>query len=295
MYSRPPNRSRIRGAEHVERVRVADADELRRRRGRATRRGRRPGGSRGPLEARVAPRPPASRARRRARRRRRRSARSPRPRPPRSPRARARPRSARAAASARRRRRRPRPGSRSTGSARPGRLEHAAQRLHHPAGDDDHAQARVARAGERGQRPRPQHVVLPDQRVVEVGRDDVDVAREAVREARSAAGPLPGRRRPRRPRSASSVSWPLNGGIAPLPFDDAVDGEREVGLRLVEVRADVPVAPASRERVAGAAAVRGEDGLAGGRRRRSRTRGGTRRLSASARHLPDHGVRRRAS
>jgi hypothetical protein len=43
-------------------------------------------------------------------------------------------------------------------------------------------QSRVARALERAQRARAQDAVLPDQRAVEVGRDDVDVTREVGRE-----------------------------------------------------------------------------------------------------------------
>jgi hypothetical protein len=40
-------------------------------------------------------------------------------------------------------------------------------------------QAGVVRAAERGERPRPEDAVVPDQRAVEVARDDPDVAREA--------------------------------------------------------------------------------------------------------------------
>jgi hypothetical protein len=43
-------------------------------------------------------------------------------------------------------------------------------------------QARVARALERRDRARAQDAVLPDQRSVEVGRDDGRVAREVGRE-----------------------------------------------------------------------------------------------------------------
>jgi hypothetical protein len=42
-------------------------------------------------------------------------------------------------------------------------------------------QARVARALERRERARTDDAVLPDQRAVEVGGDDVDVAREIGR------------------------------------------------------------------------------------------------------------------
>ena len=151
---------------------------------------------------------------------------------------RARARSARAAASARRRRRRRRPGSRSTGSRRPGRREHAAQRLHHAAGDDDHVQARVARAGERR----------------------AACAAAARRRARSACGRDPSRRRRRRAesrpgaRSAAAArclddvgrdvrdllrrQLALERRHRALAVDEAVDGEREVRLRVVEVRAD---------------------------------------------------------
>jgi hypothetical protein len=53
--------------------------------------------------------------------------------------------------------------------------------LHHPAGDDDHVQAGVARVVQRLQRARRQRPVLPDERAVEIRRDDVDVPREVVR------------------------------------------------------------------------------------------------------------------
>jgi hypothetical protein len=61
-----------------------------------------------------------------------------------------------------------------------GRLEEAAHRLHHPAGDDDHVQPGVARLVQRLQGARPQRSVLPDEGAVEVRRDDVQVAREVV-------------------------------------------------------------------------------------------------------------------
>jgi hypothetical protein len=63
-----------------------------------------------------------------------------------------------------------------------GGLEHAAERLDHPPGHDDHRDAGVARARERRQRARLQDAVAPGQRVVEVGRDDVDLAGEVLRE-----------------------------------------------------------------------------------------------------------------
>ena len=52
-------------------------------------------------------------------------------------------------------------------------------------------------------------------------------------------------RTPRRPRSGLRVSWPLNGGIGALPFVTRSVTRAPCGLRLVEVRADGPVAPAS--------------------------------------------------
>jgi hypothetical protein len=63
-----------------------------------------------------------------------------------------------------------------------GGLEEAAHGLHHPARHDDHVQARVARIVQRLQGARPQRSVLPDERAVEVRRDDVDVPREIRRE-----------------------------------------------------------------------------------------------------------------
>ena len=59
-----------------------------------------------------------------------------------------------------------------------GGIEHAPQGLHHPAGDDDHGHRSIPRAGERRERPRLQHPGGPGERVVEVGRDHVDLARE---------------------------------------------------------------------------------------------------------------------
>ena len=66
-----------------------------------------------------------------------------------------------------------------TGSSRPRRLEEAAHGLHHPAGDDDHVEAggargRAAPRTVRGRSRPSSH----DERAVEVGRDDGDVARE---------------------------------------------------------------------------------------------------------------------
>src|SRR4029453_11385534 len=65
---------------------------------------------------------------------------------------------------------------------------------------------------------------------------------------------------------------PLEGGHAALAVRDAVDREVERGLRLVEVRPDVPGGARGGERVAAGAPGRGEDALAvsgtalGGRR-----------------------------
>jgi hypothetical protein len=54
-------------------------------------------------------------------------------------------------------------------------------RPEHTSGDDDHVQAGIVRAAQRRDRPRLQDAVLPDERPVEVGRDDADVARERCR------------------------------------------------------------------------------------------------------------------
>jgi hypothetical protein len=54
--------------------------------------------------------------------------------------------------------------------------------VHHPAGDDDHMQPGVARVAQRLQRARTQRSVLPDERAVEVRRDDFDVPRKVVGE-----------------------------------------------------------------------------------------------------------------
>jgi hypothetical protein len=62
-----------------------------------------------------------------------------------------------------------------------GRLQETANGLHHPAGDHDHVQPGVAGVVQCLQRPRPQRSVLPDERAVEVRRDDVDVPREISR------------------------------------------------------------------------------------------------------------------
>jgi len=63
-----------------------------------------------------------------------------------------------------------------------GWLEETAHGLHHPAGHDDHVQPGVTRVVQRLQRARPQRSVLPDERAVEVRRDDVEVAREILGE-----------------------------------------------------------------------------------------------------------------
>ena len=68
------------------------------------------------------------------------------------------------------------------------RLEHAPGRLHHPARADDDADARVARPPHRLERPRAQHVVVRDQRPVQISRHDLDVAGEIVGELQ-ARGP----------------------------------------------------------------------------------------------------------
>ncbi len=57
-------------------------------------------------------------------------------------------------------------------------LERAAHRLEHAPGDDDDVQTGVVRTAQRRDRARLQDAVLPDERPVEVGRDDADVVRE---------------------------------------------------------------------------------------------------------------------
>jgi hypothetical protein len=56
-------------------------------------------------------------------------------------------------------------------------LEVRAHGAEHPAGGDDDAQPACAGPFDRGQRPRPEQPVLPDQRPVEVAGEDVDLAR----------------------------------------------------------------------------------------------------------------------
>jgi hypothetical protein len=53
--------------------------------------------------------------------------------------------------------------------------------MDHPPGDHDHMQAGRLGSAQRLDRPRAEGCVLPDQRAVEVGRDDADVAREPLR------------------------------------------------------------------------------------------------------------------
>ena len=72
-----------------------------------------------------------------------------------------------------------------------GRLEEATHRLHHATGDDDHVQPGVARVAQRLQRARTECAVLPDERPVEVGRDDLEVAREVVGELEAQPFELP--------------------------------------------------------------------------------------------------------
>jgi hypothetical protein len=50
--------------------------------------------------------------------------------------------------------------------------------LHHAAGDDHDGQPRLGGSREHAKRARSHHAVLPDQRVVEVRRDDAGVVRE---------------------------------------------------------------------------------------------------------------------
>ena len=62
------------------------------------------------------------------------------------------------------------------------RLEKALHRLHHPAGHDDHVQARMMRPPQRLDRPRAQLAVFPDERMVEVRRDHANGTRKVGRE-----------------------------------------------------------------------------------------------------------------
>jgi len=61
-----------------------------------------------------------------------------------------------------------------------GGLEGELHRPHHAPGDDNHVKTGVVGASQRRDRPRPQDAVLPDERAVEVGRDDAYVARKVV-------------------------------------------------------------------------------------------------------------------
>ena len=60
----------------------------------------------------------------------------------------------------------------------PARGDRVPHRLHHPSGDDDDVQPRRVRPAQRSERTRLQNAVVPDERAVEVGRDDLEVARE---------------------------------------------------------------------------------------------------------------------
>jgi hypothetical protein len=62
------------------------------------------------------------------------------------------------------------------------RCEEPAHRLHHAAGHDDDVQAGGLGRTQRCESARPQPAVLPHEGAVEVGRDDLDVAREIRRE-----------------------------------------------------------------------------------------------------------------
>jgi hypothetical protein len=66
------------------------------------------------------------------------------------------------------------------GDARGGHV--GADGAKHSAGGDEDADSGGARPVDRGLRSRPDHEVVADQRPIEVARDDLDVAREAVRE-----------------------------------------------------------------------------------------------------------------
>ena len=63
---------------------------------------------------------------------------------------------------------------------KPGRRERPAHRLHHATGDDDDVQPVLVRTPQRGQRSRLEDAVAPDERAVEVGRDDLDRERKVV-------------------------------------------------------------------------------------------------------------------
>ena len=69
---------------------------------------------------------------------------------------------------------------------------------------------------ERGERPRAEHPVGPRERVVEIGRDDVDVAREVVRERDQPDVALT--TYAETSAICSVVSAPLNDALVPLPL-----------------------------------------------------------------------------
>ena len=73
----------------------------------------------------------------------------------------------------------------------PCRLERSAHRSDHPPGDHDHVEACLVRAPESRDRSRPENAVLPDERAVEVGRDDADVMRERCRKLQAQPFGLP--------------------------------------------------------------------------------------------------------
>ena len=70
------------------------------------------------------------------------------------------------------------------------RLEEPPHRLHHSTGDDDHVETGGACGAKRVHGPRLQ-LAVPHQRAVEVGRDDLDVAREVVGERERQPDGLP--------------------------------------------------------------------------------------------------------
>jgi hypothetical protein len=62
-----------------------------------------------------------------------------------------------------------------------GLVEVGPNRTEHAARDDDHVTTRVTRCRKRGERARPQHRVLGDQRPVEIARERVDLRGKVAR------------------------------------------------------------------------------------------------------------------
>ena len=89
--------------------------------------------------------------------------------------------------------------------------EVGAHRLEHASGDDDHVRAARPGSSERRARARPQHVVLRDQRPVEVARHRRDLGGEAGGELQDCVV-----RNLTRSLICASVSLPLYGGMTPF-------------------------------------------------------------------------------